>query len=136
VKSVEQLLVLVLVSGLCALVHGLLRGPLEWVTDGWGIALQEARLREPVLWVDARPEDAYEAGHWPGAYRLGLDDWSGGLGRMLPDWDPESTIVVYCDGEECQSSRKVAARLRAELESETVFWLVGGWESLKEEVEE
>lgn len=86
------------------------------------------RWKEPTLWVDARSVKTYEAGHIPGAMLLNEDHWDHLLDGVLEAWHPSQSVVVYCDSRECQSSERVAARLR-EAGVEPVFVLKGGWEA-------
>ena len=87
-----------------------------------------------VLWVDGRSETAYQQAHFPGAIHLSLDDWDNGLTRLLESWDGGMQIVVYCDGNGCESSRAIAQRLRDELGEGAAYWLVDGWAVLEKEV--
>ena len=82
-----------------------------------------------VLWVDARSRDTYERDHVPGAILLNEDDWETLLNEFLDSWNPDLTIVVYCDSQQCQASKHVAERLRSELQLEKVYTLYGGWET-------
>jgi rhodanese-related sulfurtransferase len=86
-----------------------------------------------VLWVDARSRERYEAGHVAGAILLNEDHWEELVPAFLDAWDPEKTIVVYCDGGKCDASRGVAARLRDELKLESVYVLQGGWTAWRED---
>ena len=126
---------LVLVAGLLAAGHGFLVGTDGSVlgADRHAIGFEETKALEKVLWVDARTESAFEAAHMKGAILLNESNWESALGDLLLSWDPESTVVVYCDGADCGTSRSVAARLREDLGVESVFWLEGGWEALAEE---
>ncbi|MEX0332260.1 MAG: rhodanese-like domain-containing protein [Puniceicoccaceae bacterium] len=100
-------------------------------SDGWGLTLEAAQAISPVLWVDARAERMYEEEHLEGALHMSHDDFDNGLARLLENWDPEMSIIVYCDGEACESSQALAAELREVLAEERVYWLIGGWEKLK-----
>jgi rhodanese-related sulfurtransferase len=133
VTTSQRLVFLTCLSALCALVQGLVIGPVDLdAPDQWGVEWQELANPAAVLWVDVRAQLAYDESHYPGAKFLSLDDWDAGLSALLMDWDPGIPIVVYCDGNGCDSSRAVAERLRQELGSEEVYWLVGGWERLPE----
>ena len=89
---------------------------------GWG---------DTVLWIDARPDKVYAAGHIPGAVSLNLDDWDAGFDRLVGVWDPgaQTRLVVYCDSRACDASREVADRLRGELGHEGIYVLEGGWQT-------
>jgi rhodanese-related sulfurtransferase len=124
--------ILVAASAIAALLHGLLVGPPpeEPGDDGWALDLAGAAQLEQVIWVDSRAAELYAAAHLPQAIHLTFDDWDAGLGLLLLEWDPDRPVIVYCDGDGCESSRAVAARLRSELETDSVYWLRGGWPGL------
>jgi rhodanese-related sulfurtransferase len=85
----------------------------------------------PPIWVDARSDDRFAAGHVTAAVSVNEDAWDEGLGRFLQIWQPGAKIVVYCDGADCQASELVAQRLRRELDLEDVYVLAGGFEAWK-----
>ena len=87
--------------------------------DSWGA---------DALWLDARPADAYAAGHAPGAMHLDLADWDRDLPNFLDRWQPGQKVVVYCSAAACHLAEEVAQRLRKS-RIEPVFVLKGGWES-------
>lgn len=134
VTSIRQMVLLVIAATVCALVQGWIVGKpdLDGSSDVWAISVESALARESVLWVDARGEAAFAVAHREGAVRLDLDDWDGGLIQVLARWDPESTVIVYCDGHGCESSKAIAEKLRADLGSESVYWLAGGWPALQQ----
>ena len=130
----RRLLILICVAGLFALVQALIIGPVDLTiaVDEWGVELNEISSWESILWVDARSPDAYAELHHDGAIHLSEDDWDSGLGDLLMGWDMDVPIVVYCDGQHCANSREIASRLRTEMGETRIYWLVGGWEVLKE----
>ena len=80
-----------------------------------------------VLWVDAREPSAFAAGHIPGAIALGETAWEEGLAGFVERWEPDVLVLVYCDGAECEASRRVARRLQSELGVDNVAVLHDGW---------
>lgn len=132
---VRRMFLLLLAATICAAVHGLLTGPpdLAAPADAYGLTLEQALLKPSLLWVDGRSAEAFAEAQVPGAVHLTLDDWDAGLGDLLERWEPGASVIIYCDGGGCESSRTMASRLREELGEETIFWLVGGWEVLKAE---
>jgi rhodanese-related sulfurtransferase len=134
VTVLQRLLILICISGLLALAQGLIIGPVDLSVevDEWGVELSEISNWESILWVDARSHEAYEKMHHDRAIHLSEDDWDSGLGNLLMEWDMDTPIVVYCDGQHCANSREIAARLRTEIGEEKIYWLVGGWEVLQE----
>ena len=90
------------------------------MAEGWG---------SDVMWVDARPDAEYSAGHIPGALSLNEGDrWNELLSHMLEQWAPGKKVVVYCSSQSCNLSRAVAHRLRTEAQIPDVYVLEGGWE--------
>lgn len=81
------------------------------------------------VWVDARSKSDYDAGHISEAVLLNESDWDTLLGGVFEVWQPEKSIVVYCNAG-CPSSEKVAACLR-DMGIEPVYFLRGGYESWK-----
>lgn len=132
-KILLQIVFIAGIAGLLALGH---RALLGWAVpgpaDAFTVSLDEVAKPEAVTWVDARPYADYRNGHYPGAVHLDEESWESGLTAFLDRWDPDQPVVVYCDGEACMASKAVAERLREELQIESVFWLEGGWDSLKD----
>jgi rhodanese-related sulfurtransferase len=78
-----------------------------------------------VLFVDARPPFDFGLGHIRGAVNLPLKDFdqSREILQLIPRDQP---LVTYCDGEDCNSSVMLAAKLdSAGYKSVRVFF--GGW---------
>jgi len=95
------------------------------------ISLQEVEnWKEPLLWVDARPEADYQLEHIPGAVSLNPDNWSEQLPRFLDLWRPPEKAVVYCSAASCETSKEIADRLRRS-GVDSVYYLKGGWEAWK-----
>jgi rhodanese-related sulfurtransferase len=138
VEIIRRMVILSLLAAVCGLLHGLVTGfpDLEEPPDEWGMKVDTALALDRVLWVDTRAAEAYAREHFPGAIHLSHDNWDEGLSGILMEWDPGTSVVVYCDGDGCESSRVMAEQLRTELGDDAVFWLAGGWPSLKEEAEE
>jgi len=125
---------LIVLATIIAGLHGLIIGKDAWLSAEEG-AVSPAQLLEmqEILWVDARSPADFRKRHHPGAIHLTEDKWDEGLANVLVDWDPDRPIVVYCDGNGCESSRMVALRLRKELGVKTIYWLDGGWIALQTE---
>lgn len=93
------------------------------------VTLEQAQAwGDTVLWVDARPDEQFEAEHIPGAILLNEDRWNELLPQMLAAWSPDKRTVVYCSTQTCALSHAVARRLRDEASLANVFVLHGGWE--------
>ncbi len=87
------------------------------------------QIIDSVLWVDARSKLNFDEDHIPGAVLLNEDDWETLLTEFMEKWDPDITIIVYCDSRLCKASKKVAQRLKSELQISNIHTLHGGWES-------
>ena len=135
-RLLRQTALLLAIAAVPAAISGVIQ--LEWRNGG--VANEEllpgeiragtARIwGEKVLWVDARSRKRYELEHIPGAILLNEDEWERCVPEFLDAWSPDKTIVVYCDGGRCEASHAVAARLREELQLESVYVLKGGWDA-------
>ena len=76
------------------------------------------------------PKAEYLTEHIPGAVLLNEDEWVRLVGPFLDAWEPEKTIVVYCDGGSCDASHAVARRIKTELQVGSTIWVLhGGWDA-------
>lgn len=98
------------------------------------IHLADARKIPNAVWIDARTKAAYDKEHIPGAILLNEDDWNSLLLSFTSEWQPDQTLIVYCDSLQCDSSHQVAKRLQKELsvDKAKIFVLKGGWQSWKQ----
>lgn len=73
----------------------------------------ERLLGDPqVIFIDARAEEKFEAGHLAGAYELDAYHPERNLGTVLPLCQAATKVVVYCAGGECEDADAVAILLR------------------------
>ncbi len=80
-----------------------------------------------VLFIDARNEQHFQAGHIPGAYLLDYYHPENHLGTILPLCSTAQEIVVYCNGGDCEDSQFTAMLLRdAQVPKEKLFVYGGG----------
>ena len=79
------------------------------------------------IWVDARRIKEFEESHLPGALFFDESDWDTGLLELMNIWliQPRP-IVVYCKGEDCDASKRIAERLRKSLPDAEIYSLKGG----------
>ncbi len=70
------------------------------------------RDQELVVFVDARDESKFEAGHIPGAYLLDPYRPERELPSVLAVCATAEQVVVYCQGSECEDSELAAVTLR------------------------
>lgn len=86
-----------------------------------------------VVFVDARNDQSYVAGHIPGAYQLDYYYKEKYLPTVLPVLMSAETIVVYCNGGECEDSELTASLLQqAGISPSRIFVYAGGfteWET-------
>ena len=93
------------------------------------ISIQDAQGLA-VIWIDARKRTDYDSGHIPDAILLNDSNWEEGIQNLMDSWLIHTRpIVVYCSSEQCNSSKRIAARLRESLPEAEIYTLKGGWES-------
>ncbi len=104
---------------------------LEDVPLGQGettMALVDEQWGADVFWVDARPREQYEEGHLPGAFLLNEQEWDTQLFEHYETIvENDRPVVIYCGSEACQSSHKIAQKLREQVGMTDVYVLRGGW---------
>lgn len=81
------------------------------------------------FFVDSRRRFDFELGHISGAINVPHNDFDESV-WMLKNFPKDNVIVVYCDGEECNSSIEVAAKL-AQLGFSNVKIFYNGWNEWK-----
>jgi rhodanese-related sulfurtransferase len=81
-----------------------------------------------ILFVDARDDALYEAGHIPGAYQLDYYRPEQDLPIVLPLTQVAQRIVIYCSGGDCEDSEFTALLLRnAGVTPEKIRVYLGGF---------
>jgi rhodanese-related sulfurtransferase len=93
---------------------------------------QTSAASAKILWVDARSESEFAAGHIPGALSLNFDNWPDAFPKFLDHYNPSQRVIVYCSASSCQLSREIAEKLRASGVTAAGF-LKGGWEAWQKE---
>ena len=78
------------------------------------------------LFMDAREPADFAAGHIGNALNLPAQSFAEHFGEVAPLLTPDTVIVVYCDGPECDLSGQLARRLR-EQGHKQVQVLFNGW---------
>ena len=90
------------------------------------IYLADAQTLNPI-WVDARALEEFEEGHLPGALFFDESDWDTGLLELMNTWLMQPRpIVIYCGSEACDTSKRIAERLRKSLPDAEIYSLKGG----------
>lgn len=139
-RAVGQALVLLLLSGVAAV------GVHFWhpMAPAWYLVVAPPQEDEvtvervkgefggKVLWLDARPEEQYVAGHIPEAKLLNEQGFNEQLFELIDVLQKNTLpVVIYCGGEKCEASRKIKERLVESLPMENVWVLKGGWPAWK-----
>ena len=80
-----------------------------------------------VVFIDARNDEHYQAGHIPAAYQLDHFRVQDYLATALPVCQVAEQIVVYCNGGDCDDSENTALFLRdAGIDKTKLFVYAGG----------
>ena len=82
------------------------------------------------VFLDARSEEEFRAGHIPRAFLLPPDASEGTVSSLVSLIPADTLLITYCSGEGCESSTDVAALLVEEGYSRVKVFL-GGWEHWK-----
>jgi len=81
---------------------------LRFHTDSWDLSVDLKSGCAEIVVIDARPGDAYEAAHIPGALSFPHREMNPTSTARL---DRSKVYVVYCDGIGCNASTKGAYKL-------------------------
>ena len=83
------------------------------------------------LFVDARSEADYRAGHIKGAVNIPDLDFENHIGSFLQKTAADTVLITYCEGDACTLSISLAEKLSLS-GFESVFHLKNGWGQWKE----
>jgi rhodanese-related sulfurtransferase len=84
--------------------------------------------QEQIVFIDARKEEDYQAGHVPGAYQFDRFQLAKYMPAVYPICQQAQQVVVYCHGGDCEDSIFAAVLLRdAGMAKEKLFVYGGGW---------
>jgi rhodanese-related sulfurtransferase len=93
------------------------------------ITLEEAEglfSEGEALFIDSRPKEAFQTGHILGAVNIPFEEYKKEEALDLIFLPPEGTVVIYCDGNECNSSVELSKVLHQKgLLDIKIFF--GGW---------
>ncbi len=73
-----------------------------------GPSIDPAAVTSTMLVIDVRPFPEYQAGHFPAAVSMPMDE----LAQRLKDIPAGAAVVVYCRGQLCRMAREASAWLR------------------------
>jgi rhodanese-related sulfurtransferase len=76
--------------------------------------------------LDARKPEDFAAGHIAHAYNLPADNFEEHFVRLAPMLSPETELIVYCEGTECELSHRLADNLQ-QFGYTNVHMLYNGW---------
>jgi rhodanese-related sulfurtransferase len=80
------------------------------------------------VFVDARGDDDYRAGHVPGAFQYDRFHPERHINELLPACHAALQVVVYCLGGECEDSEFAALDLQGMgIDSQRIAVFAGGW---------
>jgi rhodanese-related sulfurtransferase len=77
------------------------------------------------VFLDSRSEEKYLEGHILGALNIPFENGEHVVEEQIP-FPYQTTLIVYCDGNECQSS-VLLAKVLAEFGFEDIRVFFGGW---------
>lgn len=81
-----------------------------------------------IIFVDARDDEHYQAGHIPGAYQFDSYHMEKYLMATLPACLAATNVVVYCNGGDCEDSEFTAITLnQAGMPLDKLFIYAGGF---------
>lgn len=78
------------------------------------------------FFLDARTPADFEAGRLANALNLPVEEFGEYFPKLAPLLSPDSPLVVYCDGTECELSHRLAELLRQQGYT-NVHMLFNGW---------
>lgn len=78
------------------------------------------------VFIDARSESLYQAGHIQGALNLPWEDFENRFQDVMANISKDTKIVTYCDGDSCSLSKELAMVLMAK-GYKHVRVLLNGW---------
>lgn len=95
--------------------------------DALALFQDPSRAQDLIVFVDARDDTHYQAGHIPGAYQFDRYYPDKYLPGVLPVCANALKIVVYCTGGACEDSEFAALTLKdAGMPAEKIFVFAGG----------
>ena len=84
------------------------------------------------MFIDARSQNHYQAGHIPGSLNLSVSNFEISSHEVLKGLPKNSWIITYCSGSSCQSSIHVARMLIEKHGYTRTQAFYEGWSAWKE----
>ena len=81
---------------------------------------------KPVVFVDSRHIAEYNKGHIKGAVNFPYEKFSEGIDAFLDNYPPETVLIVYCDGKNCEQSELLGREL-VYAGYATVYYMEPNW---------
>ena len=103
--------------------------PLTSESDPRAINIAEARRifeEGRAIFIDARSPADYGGGHIPGAINIYAETFKDEEPEEIKDIPYETMLIIYCDGDECALSRRLADALKT-FGYENIKILYAGW---------
>jgi 3-mercaptopyruvate sulfurtransferase SseA len=92
------------------------------------LPLIQEKWKGDVLWIDARTEERYKVAHIPGALLLNEQSFDQQLFDLIETLQSNvKPVIVYCDAQKCEASKKVRIALTERVGLSDVWVLHGGW---------
>ena len=135
----QAALLIALAAGAAAVTHAVHpRAPAFYLSeapvrdDEVNLKQIQERWQGDVVWLDARPQAAFEKGHIPGARQLNEQSFNEQLLDLLDVIQTtDKAVVIYCDGEKCEASRTIREKLTSNFPIEECYILKGGYPAWK-----
>lgn len=83
-------------------------------------------LKKAAIFIDTREQEEYDEGHIAGSINLPFEFWDDYWADVEPELDPDTEIVAYCGGFDCELSLFAARQLKS-LGYEHAYIFFGGW---------
>jgi len=95
------------------------------------LALAKRLFDEGAVFADAREPEQFFAGHIRAARHLYYEEAEERVMEVFGDLapKPQTLLVTYCDGADCNSSQMLARVLREVAGFENVHAFIGGWDA-------
>ncbi len=99
------------------------------------ISLEDAYnlfLQKKAIFIDARGQSEYSDGHIKGALNLPFEEWDSYWESVKGNLSPDTEIVAYCEGLDCELSLFLERELKQQGYKKT-YTFFGGWLTWKDE---